>query len=333
MRSQKLFEAFSYIDDWYLDIADAPVKESSDMKKETKRFSARKTFTVLLAAVICVSLLAVTAAAAGWIPNIFKSVKPGFPEDEEILEKAVQVTQAQEPEIVEVPEVDYTKFTLFERYYDGESIAIGYDLSKIMPEPVVGFQPDDALLAKIKEMPEWQRTVAPGQKDDNLETMYAMGFIPEEVYRGTLESRTEYAKQYGLDKYWQIVMDNEMKHILSEEQYEKFWDILLENGSCCVAVPSDPWIGDHIYVNDTDCGEVLGPDCGNFRMDYTTDVGDCILLNPLPEAGRNQDSVTVDLSLRSGWYYWYMELDGDVYSHFENNPAYEASFTLENVNN
>lgn len=333
MKSQKLFEAFSYIDDWYLDIADAPAKELSDMKKETKRFSGRKTLTVLLAAVICVSLLAVTAAAAGWIPNIFGSIKPAFPEDKEILEKAAQVTQAPEPEIVEIPEVDSTKFTLFERYYDGESIAIGYDLSKIMPEPVVGFQPDDTLLAKIKQMPEWQYTALPEQKDDNLETMYTLGYITEEAYKRALESRTEYAKQYGLDKYWQIIMDSEMKHTLSEEQYEQFWDILLENGSCCVAVPSDPWIGDHIFVNDTDCGEVLGPDCGNFRVDYTTDVGDCILLNPLPEAGRNQDSVTVDLSLRSGWYYWYMELDGDVYIHFENNPAYEASFTLENVNN
>ena len=332
MRSQRLFEAFSYVDDWYLDIADAPAKESIDMKKETKHFSARKTFTVLLAAAICLSLLVVTAAAAGWIPNIFESVKPVFPEDEEILKKAVQVTQAQEPEIVEIPEVDYTKFTLFERYYDGESIAIGYDLSKIMPAPVVGFQPDDAFLAEIKEMPEWKQTAVPGQTDDNLETMYAKGYIVEESYRGVLESRTEYAKQYGLDKRWQIIMDSQMKQILSTEQYEKFWDILLETGSCCVAIPAEPWVADHIFVNGADCGEVLGPDCGNFRVDYTTDVGDCLLLNPLPEAGQNQDSVTVNLSLRSGWHYWYMELDGDVYSHFENNPAYEASFTIENVN-
>lgn len=333
MKSNKLYDAFGYIDDWYLDIVDAPQKETIDMKKETRHFSARRTFTLILAAALCISILAITAVAAGWIPNIFAAVEPAFPKDAEVLEAALQVTQTQEPETVSVPEIDFTQFTLYERYYDGESILLGYDLSKVMPEPVVGFQPDDALLAEIRKMPEWKQTADPGQTDDNLETMYAKGYITEEAYTMALESRTEYAKEYGLDKRWQIIMDSQMKHILSDEQYEEFWDILLETGVCCIAVPSDPWIADHIYVNDTDCGEVLGPDCGNFRVDYTTDVGDCILLNPLPEAGRNQESVTVKLSLRSGWYYWYMELDGDVYSYFENNPAYEATFTLENVNN
>lgn len=333
MKSQKLYDAFNYIDDWYLDIVDTPPKETNEMKNERKHISARRTFTLILAAALCISVLAVSAMAAGWIPNIFAAVEPAFPEDAEILEAALQVTQTQEVETVSVPEIDFTQFTLYERYYDGESILLGYDLSKVMPEPVVGYQPDEGMLVQIKQIPCWQQAAHPEQKDDNLENMYALGYITEEAYKRTLESRTEYAKEYGLDKYWQIIMDREMKETLSTEQYEQFWDILLETGVCCIAVPSDPWIADHIYVNDTDCGEVLGPDCGNFRSDYTTDVGDCILLNPLPDAALDQDSVTVEISLRSGWYYWYMELDGDVYEHFENNPPHPVAFTLENINN
>ena len=334
MKSKALYEAFGYVEDKYLDMVDAPEKENLEMKQKHEHPVARKSVTFLIAAAICVSILAVTAMAAGWIPNIFAAVDPAFPEDAEILEAALQVTQTQEVETVSVPEIDFTQFTLYERYYDGESILLGYDLSKVMPEPVIGYQPDDELLAQIKHMPIWQQTARPEQTDDNLENMYALGYLTEEEYKGTLESRTEYAKQYGLDKYWQIIMDSEMKQILSPEQYEKFWDILLETGSCCVALPTEPWVGDHILVNGTDFGEFIGPGLpGNFRTDYTTDVGDCILLAPIPENTRNLDSVNVEISLRSSWRYLYIELDGDVYEHYVQNPPYPATFTLENVNN
>lgn len=333
MKSEKLYDAFNYIDDWYLDIADAPYKETNKMKKFESHFSPRRAVTVLLAAAICVSILAVTAMAAGWIPNIFAAVNPAFPEDAEVLDAAIEATQEQFVETVSVPEANFSQFTLYERYYDGESILLGYDFSKIMPEPVVGCQPDEELFAQIKEMPEYMRTPVTGMTDDTLELKVELGLLEQEEYETILSSRSEYAKKYDLRKSMQLQMDWEMKSVLSPEQYEQFWKILSETGSCCVAIPAEPWISDHIYVNDTDCGEVLGPDCGNFRADYTTDVGDCILLKPLPEAGRNQESVTVEFSLRSGWHYWYMELDGDVYTHFENNPAYETAFTLENVNN
>lgn len=329
MKSEKMYDSFNYIDDWYLDIADATVKET----KEMKHYTFRRVITVAIAAALCISLLAVTAMAAGWIPKIFAAVKPAFPEDAKILEAAIEATLEQNVETVSVPEIDYTQFTIYERYYDGESILLGYDLTKMMPETVVGYQPDAQMLDNIKQIPCWKQAAHPEQITDDLETLYAQGYITEEVYQGTLEMRTEYAKQYGLDKYWQINMDCEMKQTLSEEQYERFWDILLETGSCCVAFPSEPWIGDHIFVNGTDCGEVLGPDCGNFRSDYTTDMGDCILLNPLPEVSVDQDSVDIEISLRSGWYYWYMELDGDVYEYFENNPPYPVVLTLKNVNN
>lgn len=330
MNSRELYEAFTYVEDIYLDMADAPKKEQIEMKK---RYLGRRVFTVLVAAAICVSLLAVTAMAAGWIPNIFASVKASNAKEQEVLAAAAQATQAYEPEIVTVPEIDFTQFTLFERYYDGETILLGYDLSKVMPEIVVGFQPDDALLTQIKALPRWQQASPLGQEHDILDENYALGYITEESYQGALASRTEYAKQYRLNKYWQIVMDRQMKDTLSSEQYERFWRILLENGACCVAIPQKPFVSDHTYINGTDCGEVLGPDCGSFRSDYSTDIGDCILLNPIPDSTRNLHSVDVTIRLKSGWHYWYMELDGDVYEKYIPNDTYDATFTIENINN
>lgn len=326
----ELYEAFSYVDDKYLDIAEAPFVSH----QASHHFTLRRTISITLAAAICISILAVTAVAAGWIPNIFAAVEPSFREDAVILEAAVEATLEQEVEAVSVPEIDFTQFTLYERYYDGESILLGYDLSKVTPELIVGYQPDAQMLETIKEVPRWKQAAHPDQKDDNLETMYAQGFITEEAYLGVLEMKTDYAKQYGLEKHWQIVTDYEMKKTLSAEQYEKFWDILLKTGSCCVAIPTQPWVGDHILVNGTDFGEFIGPGLpGNFRTDYTTEVGNCIVLNPIPESTRNLDSVDVEISLRSSWQYLYMELDGDVYERYVQNPPYQATFTLKNVNN
>jgi len=330
MNGRQLYEAIGLIDERYLDMVDASEKETMRMKR--KHFSARKAVTYFLAAAICISILTVTAMAAGWIPNIFAAVKPSSKEDAAVLEAAIQATQVQEPETVTVPEIDFTQFTLFERYYDGESILLGYDLNKIMPKTIVGFQPDSQLLAQIKELPRWMQARNPEQTDDNLDNMYAQGFITEEVYQGTLDCRTENAKLYGLDRYWQIIMDSQMKEHLSAEHYDKFWDILLEDGACCVAIPQKAFVADHIYINGTDCADVLGPDCGSFRSDYSTDLGECILLNPIPESTRKLDTVDISIRLKSGWHFWYMELDGDVYEKYVPNDAYDATFTLENVN-
>lgn len=333
MKGKKLFDALGYVDDKYLDMVDAPEMEYIEMKTDNKHTFTRRSISFLIAAAICVSILAVTAMAAGWIPNIFAAVKPVWPKDAEVLKAAIEATQEQTVETVSVPEVNFTQFTLYERYYDGESILLGYDLSNVMPEPVVGCQLEDSLREKLMEMPDYMRVPVAGMTDDTLEQKLELGIYTQEEYEDILANRSDYAKQYDLRREMQIQMDFEMMQTLSSEQYEQFWSILAETGSCCVAIPGEPYISDHIFVNGTDCGEVLSAECGNFRSDYETDVGDCILLNPLPEAGRNQDSVTVELTLRSGWYYWYMELDGDVYSTFEFNPAYPATFTLENVNN
>lgn len=333
MNGKILYDALGYIDDQYLDMVDAAEQEANNMKR--KHFFVRKTLLYLLAAAICVSLLTVTASAAGWIPNIFAAVEPAFPKDKEILDAALEATQTQEPETIEIPEADYTKITLFERYYDGDSVILGYDLSKVMPEPIVDFKPDAELMKEIKEMPEYAHTPYPGMTDDTLELKVELGILSQEEYEQRMESRSDYAKKYNLHKEWQLYMDEYMQWELSPEQYEQFWKILLEKGSCCVAIPSEPWVGDHILVNGHDMFETYAIGTNEYagRVDYTTDVGDCILLNPLPTNAQDQPSVTVDLKLKSSWEYWYMELDGDVYLTCKSNPDYIATFTLENVNN
>lgn len=121
MNGKNLFRALEYVDDRYLDMVDAAAQEATDMKQ--KHFSGRKTILYILAAAICVSLLTVTAAAAGWIPNIFAAAQPkATPRDEPVLEAAQSATQSQTPETVEFAEADYTKFTLFQSYYDGKPL-------------------------------------------------------------------------------------------------------------------------------------------------------------------------------------------------------------------
>ena len=140
MKETQLYEAFSYVDDKYLDMVDTLQKEQTEMKEKTTVLSFRKAITFILAAAFCVSILGITAMAAGWIPNIFKTAQKEYPIAEDVLEEAIQAiqTQPQQPEVVQIPEMDLSKLTLFERYYDGEKILLGYDLDAIIPAPVAG---------------------------------------------------------------------------------------------------------------------------------------------------------------------------------------------------
>lgn len=154
MNSRELYEAFSYVDDKYLTMADTLQKENETMKPKRNPISFRRLITIALAAALCISVLGITAMAAGWIPNIFKTAQKEYPIAAEVLEEAIQViqTQPQQPETVEIPEMDLSKLTLFERYYDGEKILLGYNLDAIIPAPVAAYEPDAALLEEIKDM-------------------------------------------------------------------------------------------------------------------------------------------------------------------------------------
>lgn len=326
MNSRELYEAFSYVDDKYLTMADTLQKENETMKPKRNPISFRRLITIALAAALCVSVLGITAMAAGWIPNIFKTAQKEYPIAAEVLEEAIQViqTQPQQPETVEIPEMDLSNLTLFERYYDGEKILLGYDLDAIIPQPVAAYEPDAALLAEIKDMAEFEHVPYPGLTDDSLEQHLELGILTQKEYRQVLDGRTEQAQKHDIRKFQNIRMDLELKSLLTPELYNAFWKQLEEKGYGCV-VTQNVYIGDHKYINQVD------PDPNNI-MEYVTDAGTCLHLEPLPEEGQNKESVTVDLKVKSGITYWYMELDGYCYQLYKPNQERTISFTLENVN-
>ena len=309
MNGKNLFRALEYVDDRYLDIADAALQEATDMKQ--KHFFGKKTILYILAAAICVSLLTVTAAAAGWIPGIFAVAQPkATPRDAPVLEAAQRIPQPQTPETVEFAEADYTKFTLFQSYYDGKSVALGYDLSGVMPgETVVGFTPENTLKQEILQRPDnrfWCEMY--GLTDDTVDQYLEAGVWTRE--------------EYDLRGNSQIYMDDQLRALLTDGEYERFWKILGETGSCCVAIPMKPYVGDHILLN--------GADEPADRGDYTTEEGECLVLNNLPAAAQNQPSITVGLKFKSGWSYYYMELSGTSYRLYVPNPDYVTTISLEN---
>lgn len=311
MKSKELFEAFGYIDDQYLDMVDTPELEISPMTN--KHFSARRALTILIAAAICVSILTVTAVAAGWIPGIFNALKEKYPQDEELFSAAAQANTGAVPEIREIPQLDLSKFVLLERYFDGETILLGYDLDLILPDPVVGVEPEGALLKKIKKSTRISR----------------IGWEKPQPWFG--EPATENAIKHDLleDAF---TMDRMMKGTLSEEDYKKVWDLLETQGYVCVAV-RDVWLSDTILIDGRDIREDYNSETNAYsgRTDYTSELGDCLRLDPLPESVKNQEKVTVTLTVRSSVQYWYMDLKGNgrVYTDSDSVESEEISFELE----
>ncbi len=331
MKSKKLYEAMNYVDDWYLDIADTPVKEHPTMKR--KHFSAKKAITYALAAAICISLLTVTAAATGLIPGIFKTLQEQVPEEKELFQAAAKASTEQVPEVVDLPKLDMSKLTLFERYYDGETILIGYDMESITPEPVVGYEPDPELLGYIKQMPEFEHTPYPGMKEDTVDERLELGIMSQSEYDKILAARSKYAQKHDLRGYWNIYMDQMLREELSEDQFNTFWNIMEEKGACCV-VFRDVWLGDHKYINGVDVITAMSFEAGYTGIsEYDTENGKCLKINPLPESALSKDAVILDMEVRSAYSYWYMELDGYVYQASKHDQKQTVSFVLENVKN
>ena len=306
MSSKQLFEAFSYIDDRYLDISDASCKEE-------KHLSLRRLTTVALAAALCISLLTVTAMATGWIPGFFASLKEKYPQDATLFEAAAQANTDAVPEITDIPAMDLSKFVLLERYFDGETILIGYDLDLIVSDPVVGFEPEEALLKKIKKSTR----------------MSSIGWDSREPW---MDDNSEgYGVKYNFtqDGY---SMDRMMKGTLSPEDYEKAWDILEETGWVCVAI-RDAYISDHVLINGYDPMDLYDPETNAYgsRTDYTEEMGTCLRLEPLPEDIKQLESVNVTLKINSAVQYWYLDMmgNGRVYYDSSTRESKEVTFEIE----
>ncbi len=308
MNGRELYEALNEVEDRYLDIVDALEREKTEMKSEKKQVYTRKAITVLIAAALCVSILAVTAIAAGWVPGIFQTLQEKYSADEELFDAAAQANTKITPEFAEIPQLDSSTFVLLEKYYDGETILLGYNMDLVLPEPVVGIQPDKTLLRKIKKGIELSRVGWSKSKDWQAEPV------------------TKNAKKYHLGQD-AFVMEQMMKSTLTEEAYDRAWNLLETQGWVCLAT-QDVYIGDHIFINGQDYYDPeTNPD--GLIVEYETEYGDCLRIESLPAEARNQDSVTVTLKLKNSVQYWYMDLEGNgwIY-HGEQEPA-EISFELK----
>lgn len=324
--SKKLYEAFGYVDDKFLDIAEKAVQSEST----TRHISLRRTLSIALAAALCVSILAITAAAAGWIPGIFKALMDRNPDDV-VFEAAAQSNTEGVPEIVELPEMDFSKFTLYERYYDGQTILLGYNLDEIIPQTVIGYEPTEEIWEGIHRAIEIEMINKP---EGSVHDAYANGHLADEVYEDCLKYRTEKASKYNCLSESFISMDLHFRHELSQEDYNRMWQIMEEKGYVCV-VTHDVWIGDHKLVNGIDMFETYDPERNSWAgmTEYTTEAGDCIRLEPIPEAAQDRKSVTVSLNLKSGTQYHYLELGGRAVTYYQTNKDEVVNFTLENINN
>ena len=304
MKEKQLWDAFGAIDERYLEIAEKTTAPQ-------RRISLRRTAGLILAAAVCLSLLAVTAVAAGWVPSIFELMQEQFPE-ETVYAQAAQASQTQIPEVVELPKMDASKFVLSQSYYDGQTILLGYNLEEMLPEPVVGYQVDEDLLREIKG------------------TSQSFEGIDRKTYEANFGPLPEYVQEHSM-KRDALAMEGELRQILSPEAYEKMWKLLLQNGSVCV-VTQDLFVGDHKLVNGVDTIAAMADNPEAIGMtDVYTEAGTCLYLNPLPEAAQNQSSVTVELKVKSGFQYWYLELEGHGYWAYAPNQEQIVSFTLENV--
>lgn len=309
MSSKQLFEAFSYIDDRYLDIADTSVKEAS----ATKYVAWKRLTTIALAAALCISLLTVTAMATGWIPGFFASLKEKYPQDAQLFEAAAQANTDTVPEITDIPAMDLSKFVLLERYFDGETILIGYDLDLVVADPVVGIEPEESLLKKIKKSTR----------------MSSIGWDAREPWMD--ENSEGYGVKYNFKQDGNS-MDKMLKGTLSPEDYEKAWDILEEKGYVCVAI-RDAYISDHFLINGYDPMDLYDPETNAYgsRTEYTQDMGTCLRLEPLPEDIWDLESVNVTLKINSTVEYWYLDMTGNgrVYYDSSTRESKEVTFEIE----
>lgn len=312
MKNRDLFVAFSYVEDRYLDIVDSQEKESFEMQFEKKHPLRRKSLTFLVAVIICISILATTALAAGWIPGIFSAMKEEAPENEALFSAAAEANTDSVAEVREIPQLDLTKFTLFEKYYDGETILLGYDLSSVIPEPLVGYVPQDNNWENIKsgntfadvipqEITDWKNSPAFHNAVANT--------IPEEC------------KNMALSLY----------EMLTPDEYAKAMELLQKDGYVCV-MTHELWVGDHILINGHEIAEVLSEEIWNMRYDYEVEEGSCVKITPLPEAGIDQENVTVTLNIRSCERYWYMDLEGNATTSTGGHETTAIDFLLDNVN-
>ena len=293
-----LFEAIGQVDDGYLTRAEKLLEASSH------RGTGRKLWTVALAAAICASTLAATAMATGWKTGIFQALgdtaqEPG---EQALFQAAASANTEPAPEFAPIPELDMSKLVLLEKYFDGQTILLGYDMEAILPRPAVGVEVDAQTIAKIT-----QGNPAGG--------LFWSG--PREQ----LESpATKNAEKYGMTGYG-LSLDRDLQTILTKEEYETMWNILEDQGYVVIAA-QNAYVSDHILVDGQRLREP-------WTEEYKTDLGTCRRMDSLPETVQDADGVTVTLRLKSGLWYYYLDLEGNAFLSCDHTDSQDFSFLIE----
>ena len=284
---------------------------------------------LLIAAVVALLLaLGVSAYAAGWLAPIFHKMQGMTPDTEQkALYKAAEqavIDQEQTPKAVTLPTFDNSKITLSERYYDGKALLLlGVNLEEVVPGMTVGYTPDDALLAKIKNVAFFYDV----NGNDDLDVLVSEG-MARSLSEEYLDRRTDYAKEYDLRNLSAITVDWMLKEKLSAEEYEAAWKLLRETGHLCV-VDSEVYIGDHILLDDgTDIGTA-----GQQNMDsddVSAHSGNIFIeASSLPEAAQGRDVLHISLNVKNARTYYSMSLNGPAYFYYEQIGEASVPFTVE----
>ena len=289
MNSKKLLDAFSYVDDKYLQMADKPQEKVLHLKK--------KMFT-LIAAAICVSLLAATAIAQ--LPSIFQYLRRMDPENAPLYEAAEEANKGKVPEPVELPQLKDASLIVNQKYYDGKTILLGLNVKAVEGDPAIGFEPDADIMKRIRVFGHTTGAYISPQNADKI----------------------------SYPRYAGAIADT-LRNILTDEEYEKVEQCMESTGHCCV-VFREAFVGDHIYVNGVDT-------CATYDMDMDFYAGstseaepgtEAIRLDPLFKEGQDQNQVTVELTVKTGLNYYYMDTEGHGYEYYGPSDSQKAEITI-----
>lgn len=289
-----LFEAIGQVDDGYLTRAEKILEAPS------RKSAGRKLWTVALAAAICASILAATAVATGWKTGIFRELENQETADQALFQAAAGANTEAAPEFAPILELDLSQFVLLEKYFDGSTILLGYDLEAVLPRPAVGVEVDAETLKDIRH-------------GNPIASMIWSGERTQTDGRGK-------AQQYNLAQNGYF-LDEDLQTILTQEEYDAMWNLLETQGYVVIAAWNAS-VGDHVLVDGQELPEP-------WLTEYDTQLGTCRRIDSLPQGVADADSVTVTLKLRSGLWYYYLDLEGDAFLYCDHTDSRDASFVIE----